>query len=54
MGAWLATVAGEWEGCKCGLLRGQSCPGCPLFGGAGWLWRKGELFLVGSEQDAEL
>ena len=43
----LATVAGGWEGCKCGLLGGGegvlSCPGWPHVGGGGvgWLWRKG-------------
>lgn len=55
MGAWLATVAGEWEGCKCGLLGGAELSWLPLILGvqAGCGGKVG-LFLVDSEQDAEL
>lgn len=48
MGASLATVAGGWERCKCGLLGGQSCLGCPCGAGQAGCGGKVGLFLMGS------
>lgn len=42
LGASLATVAGGWEGCKCGLLLRAELSWLTLLGGGiSCLWRKG-------------